>query len=166
MLSNHPQSQLTGQAGFPSSLPAQDVALANNVAFPLGSLPPVPPPIHKYNYEGRHELKAPWEYGDHTTRGEFDESTVIPSRSNTHTRVPSGGSNSNTGTSATLVELGPVNGLVDHAPSTDDNNELQKYTKKDIGKDLAVEDTPTPPSNVERWVGAVDTTTQVSPNQR
>ena len=165
MLSDYPQSQLTGQAGFQqSSLPAQDVARANNLAFPFGSLPPVPSP--KHNYEGQHDLKAPWEYGDHMTSGEFEESTVVPSRSNTHMRAPSGGSNSNTGTSATLVELGPVNGLVDHAPSTDDNNELQKYTKKDIGKDLAVEDTPTPPSNVERWVGAVDTTTQVSPNQR
>ncbi|KAL1729880.1 hypothetical protein EV714DRAFT_211970 [Schizophyllum commune] len=165
-LSNDPQSQLTGQAGFQqSSLRAQDVALANDLAVPFYSLPPVPPPVHYYNCEGRHELKAPWEYGDHMTSGEFEESTVVPSRSNTHTRVPSGGSNSNMGTSATLVELGPVNGLVDHAPSTDDNNELQKDTKKDKGKDLAVEDTPTPPSNVEHWIGAVDTTTQVSPNQ-
>ncbi|KAI5832672.1 hypothetical protein K523DRAFT_370479 [Schizophyllum commune Tattone D] len=166
MLSNDPQSQLTGQAGFQqSSLPAQDVARAIDLAFPFSSLPPVPPPIHNYNYEGRHDLKAPWEYGDHTTSGEFEESTVVPSRSNTHTIVPSGGSNSNSGTSATLVELGPVNGLVDHAPSTDDNNELQKDTKKDKGKDLAVEDTPTPPSKVEHWIGAVDTTTQASPNQ-
>ncbi|KAL1750203.1 hypothetical protein FB107DRAFT_224285 [Schizophyllum commune] len=164
-LSNEPQSQLTGQNGFPSSLPAQDVALANNLAVPFGSLPPVPPPVHTYNYEVRHELKAPWEYGDHITSGEFEEPTIVPSRPNTHTRVPSGGSNSNTGTNATLVELGPVNGLLDHAPSTDDNNELQKDTKKDKGKDLAVEDTPTPPSNVEHWIGAVDTTTQVSPNQ-
>ncbi|KAL1671690.1 hypothetical protein EV122DRAFT_226124 [Schizophyllum commune] len=164
-LSNDPQSQLTGQNGFPSSLPAQDVARANNLACPFGSLPPVPPPIHNYNYDGRHGLKAPWEYGDHTTSGEFEQSNIVPSRSNTHTIVPSGGSNSNTGTSATLVELGPVNGLVDHAPSTDDNNELPKDTKKDKGKDVAVEDTPTSPSNVEHWIGAVDTTTQVSPNQ-
>ncbi|KAL1699577.1 hypothetical protein EV121DRAFT_215949 [Schizophyllum commune] len=161
-LSNDPQSRLTGQDG---SLPAQEVALANNLACPFGSLPPVPPPIHNYDYEGRHELKAPWEYGDHTTSGEFEESTIVPSRSNTHMRAPSGGSNSNSGTNATLVELGPVNGLVDHAPSTDDNNELQMDMKKDKGKDVAVEDPPTPPSNVEHWIGAVDTTTQVSPNQ-
>ncbi|KAL1688563.1 hypothetical protein GGG16DRAFT_59619 [Schizophyllum commune] len=167
-LSNDLQSQLTGQNGPLLSLPAQDVALANNLAFPFGSPPPVLPLVHKYNYEGRHELKAPWEYGDHTTSGEFEESTVVPSRSNTHTRAPSGGSNSNTGTSATLVEaevIGLVNGVAEHAPSKDGNVKSQKDAKKDKGKARAVPDTPMLQSNVEQWVGAVDTTTQVSPNQ-
>lgn len=166
-LSNDPQSRLTGQDG---SLPAQEVALANDLACPFGSLPPVPPPIHNYYYEGRNDLKAPWEYGDHITSGEFEESTVVPSRSNTHTRVPSGGSNSNTGTSATLLEgaevIGLVNGVAEHAPSKDGNVKSQKDAKKDKGKARAVPDTPMLPSNVEQWVGAVDTTIQASPNQR
>ncbi|KAI4523885.1 hypothetical protein K525DRAFT_195315 [Schizophyllum commune Loenen D] len=169
-LSNDLQIQLSGQSGFQqSSLPAQDLALANNLVFPFGSLPSVLPPVHKYNYEGRHDLKAPWEYGDHMTSGEFEESAVVPASYNTHTRVPSGGSNSNTGTSATLLEgaevIEPVNSVAGHAPCKDGNNKSQNDAKKDKGKGRAVASMPTPPSNVEQWVGAIDTTTQESPNQ-
>ncbi|KAI5894597.1 uncharacterized protein SCHCODRAFT_02665086 [Schizophyllum commune H4-8] len=161
-LSDNPQTHLFGLVGSqPSS--AQDVALANDLSSPFGALPPAPPPDYN-NYEGRRDLLAPWQYGNHLTAG-FEESTIVPSDSNTHTRVPSSGSNSNSGTGSMLVKLGSVDGVAEHALGKDDNENSQVDKKEDKGKGRAVADTPPTPSNVEQWVGAIGTTMQVSPNQ-